>query len=151
MQKRISSFLHKKYLLTLCCCENDQPWANAFYYVFDEENYRLLYVTSDQTHHGKVIRNNPQVAGTIFIPTRFHPSLQGIQFTGKSQVLHGEAQKIARELYKKEYSHELIDQLPIWEVSLEYVRLIDHSLGLFGTMEWKLGEPEQDEFNEMIS
>lgn len=140
MQKRIFSFIQKKYLCTLCCTQNNQPWANAFYYVFDEENHRLIYVSGEQTYHSKIMKENPNVAGTIFTPTRFHPSLQGIQFTGKVKPLQGEEAEIAKTLYKKEYSHELIDKLSIWEVSLEYVRLIDNSLGLFATLEWRKGE-----------
>ncbi len=137
MQKRIFSFIQKKYLCTLCCTQNDLPWANAFYYVFDEDNRRLIYVTGEQTYHSKVMQENPNVAGTIFTPTRFHPSLQGIQFTGKAKCLEGAEYELAKELYKKEYSHELIDKLSIWEVKLDYIRLIDNSLGLFSTVEWK--------------
>lgn len=150
MQKRIVSFIQKKYLCTICCSDNDVPWANAFYYVFDEKKHRLIYVTSNQTHHAKVMRINAQVAGTIFTPTRFNPSLQGVQFTGKAHKLEGEEERIARTLYKKEYSHELIDSLSVWEICLEYVRMIDHSLGFFGTVEWKLGEPEKHEFDSLV-
>ncbi|OOH88473.1 hypothetical protein BMT54_08725 [Pasteurellaceae bacterium 15-036681] len=150
MQKRISNFIAKKYLCSVCCTENDKPWANAFYYVFDQENLRLIYVTSDQTHHGQVTLRNPNVAGTIFTPTRFNPSLQGVQFTGIARRLEGDDAEIARALYKKEYHHEIIDQLPVWAIALEYVRMIDHSLGFFGTVEWKLGEPEEETFKELV-
>ncbi len=142
MQKRIFSFIQKKYLCTLSCTQNNLPWANAFYYVFDEENLRLIYVTGEKTHHSKIMVENPNVAGTIFTPTRFHPSLQGIQFTGTAKLLKDEDGEKARELYKKEYSHELIDKLSVWEVQLEYVRLIDNSLGLFSTIEWKRNESQ---------
>lgn len=140
MQKRIFSLIQKKYLCTLCCSHNNQPWANAFYYVFDEENHRILYVTGEQTYHSKVMKENPHIAGTIFTPTRFHPSLQGVQFTGIAKMLQGSEADVARNLYKKEYSHELIDKLSIWEVQFDYVRLIDNSLGLFATMEWRKGD-----------
>ncbi len=147
MQKRITSFIQKKYLCTICCSQHDRPWANAFYYVFDEENHRLIYISSSETHHAQVMLKNPYVAGTIFCPTRFNPSLQGIQFTGIVHLLEGEKATIAKALYKREYQHELIDQLPVWEVSLDYVRMIDHSLGIFGTVEWRLGEPEKGAFD----
>ncbi|AUI66172.1 MULTISPECIES: pyridoxamine 5'-phosphate oxidase family protein [Glaesserella] len=143
MQKRIFSFIQKKYLCTLCCAQNNIPWSNAFYYAFDEENRRLIYVTGEQTHHSQIMKNNPNVSGTIFTPTRFHPSLQGIQFTGKAKILEDEEYEIGKELYKKEYSHELIDKLSIWEVKLEYIRLIDNSLGLFATVEWTRNEEEE--------
>lgn len=143
MQKRIFSFIQKKFLCTLCCTHNNKPWANAFYYVFDEENQRLIYVTGEQTYHSKIMKENPNIAGTIFTPTRFHPSLQGIQFTGKAKLLLGEEAEVAKALYKKEYSHELIDKLSIWEAKLEYVRLIDNSLGLFATLEWKRNEQSE--------
>ncbi|MDC4234118.1 pyridoxamine 5'-phosphate oxidase family protein [Pasteurella multocida] len=66
MHKRVVDFIKKQYLFTLACTENNLPWANAFYYVFDEKENRLIYITGDQTHHAKVLRNNSRVAGTIF-------------------------------------------------------------------------------------
>lgn len=142
MKKRLFAFIKKKFLCTLCCANDNQPWANVFYYVFDEENHRLIYVTGEQTHHAKVMTNNPQVAGTIFSPTKFVPSLQGIQFTGTAKQLFNDDANIARTLYKHAYSHSLIEELSIWEVRLEYIRMIDHTLGLYGKLEWREGDPD---------
>ncbi|HHE3464951.1 hypothetical protein [Pasteurella multocida] len=47
-------------------------------------------------------------------------------------------------LYKTEYSHHLIDQLTVWQVELEYVRLVDNSLGLFSTIEWRKGQVAEE-------
>lgn len=141
MQKRLFSFIKKKFLCTLSCSENNQPWSNVFYYIFDEENQRLIYVTSDKTHHAKVMTHNPQVSGTIFSPTKFVPSLQGIQFTGIAKQLFNQDADYARELYKQAYSHSLIEELSVWEVRLEYIRMVDHTLGFYGKLEWRQGEP----------
>lgn len=152
MKKRIANFLRKKYLCTLCCTENKLPWANTFYYTFDADNRRLIYVTSDNTHHGRVMQKNPSVAGTIFTPTRFNPSLQGLQFTGQAKMLEGEEADLAKMLYKRDYQHYLIDELPVWEVRLEFARLIDHSLGLFGKVEWRLGETDdENDWENLVS
>ncbi|HDR1497164.1 TPA: hypothetical protein QB445_001083, partial [Pasteurella multocida] len=113
-------------------------------YVFDEKENRLIYITGDQTHHAKVLRNNSRVAGTIFVPTKFVPSLQGVQFTGRSSQLFSTQAEQARALYKTEYSHHLIDQLTVWQVELEYVRLVDNSLGLFSTIEWRKGQVAEE-------
>lgn len=142
MKKRIFAFIKKKYLCTVCCADGNQPWANAFYYVFDEANHRLIYVTNENTHHAKVMSQNPQVAGTIFTPTRFNPSLQGLQFTGIARKLIGEEKEIAVNLYKQAYSHPLIDELSTWEISLQYIRMIDHTLGFYGKLEWDANNPD---------
>ncbi|MDO5055017.1 pyridoxamine 5'-phosphate oxidase family protein [Pasteurella oralis] len=145
MQKRLVDFIKKQYAFTLACTENDLPWANGLYYVFDEDLKRLIYVTGEQTHHAKIIMKNPQVAGTIFVPTRFVPSLQGVQFTGKSKQLYGKEAETAFQLYEETYSHQLIRRLSVWEIELEYVRLVDNSLGLFSTIEWKKGQEVEEE------
>ncbi len=44
MHKRVVDFIKKQYLFTLACTENNLPWANAFYYVFDEKENRLIYI-----------------------------------------------------------------------------------------------------------
>ncbi|WP_018651631.1 pyridoxamine 5'-phosphate oxidase family protein [Actinobacillus capsulatus] len=142
MQKRIANFFNKKYLCTLSVTENNQPWSFACFYKFDEANCRLIYMSSEQTTHSKIVHKNPKVAGTIFSPTRFHSSIQGIQFLGTVNRLSGEDAQAAKELYKAEFKPYVDDELPIWEVQLEQVRLIDNSLGKFGKMEWKKGDPE---------
>ncbi|QGM80463.1 pyridoxamine 5'-phosphate oxidase family protein [Otariodibacter oris] len=144
MQKRMASYIKKMYLFTLSCTHNDIPWATAHYYVFDEERKRLIYVTSDRTHHAQTVFKNPIVAGTIFTPTRFHASLQGIQFTGRTAMLEGDEAQLGRKLYKALYDHRLIDELPVWEISLEYIRMIDHSLGFFNSIEWRIEDEDTD-------
>ncbi|MDG6480338.1 pyridoxamine 5'-phosphate oxidase family protein [Glaesserella parasuis] len=104
MQKRIFNFIQKKYLCTISCARNNIPWSNAFYYVFDEDNLRLIFVTSLTTYHSQVMLENPNISGTIFVPTRFHPSLQGVQFTGKARKLEGD-EKILLENYIKKNIH----------------------------------------------
>lgn len=129
----------------MCCTDGKQPWANTFYYVFDEKNYRLIYVTDEKTHHATVMSHNPQVAGTIFSPTRFNPSLQGVQFIGTAQILRGQEAEIAKNLYKKSYQHEIIDTLSVWQVSLHYIKMVDHTLGFYSRLEWRYGAKELDE------
>ncbi|MGY4676855.1 pyridoxamine 5'-phosphate oxidase family protein [Pasteurella sp. P03HT] len=145
MQKRVADFIKKQYLFTLACVDNNMPWANALYYVFDEHLKRLIYVTGEQTQHAQIMSKNPQVAGTIFVPTRFVPSLQGVQFTGKAKQLFGEEAELARLYYEASYSHQLIRQLSIWAVDLDYVRLVDNSLGLFSAIEWRKGQVAEEE------
>lgn len=147
MQKRIVNFLNKKYLCTLSVAENNQPWSFACFYKFDEAHCRLIYMSSEHTTHAKIMRQNPKVAGTIFSPTRFHSSIQGIQFLGIVNRLTGKDALAAKALYKAEFKSYIEDELAIWEVQLEQVRLIDNSLGKFGKMEWKKGDPEvRDDF-----
>lgn len=150
MKKRIFAFIQKKYLCTICSTDGNQPWANTFYYVFDAPNRRLIYVTSTDTHHAHLMANNPNVAGTIFSPTRFNPSLQGVQFIGKAHQLEGAAAEEAKTLYKKEYQHELIDSLSVWEVVIEYTKMVDHTLGFYSKLEWHFDKEDEIENLEQI-
>lgn len=152
MQKRISNFLRKKYLCTLSAVENDQPWSFACFYKFDEEHTRLLYVSSEKTKHAQILQKNPKVAGTIFSPTRLRMSIQGIQFLGIAKLLRGKEAQLARSLYESDTTPYASDELSIWEVQLDQVRLIDNSLGKFGRMEWKKGDPEvRDEYQTILT
>lgn len=148
MQKRISNFLSKKYLCSLATVENNQAtWSFVCYYVFDKTNQRLIYIANDQTKHAQLMAKNPNVSGTIFTPTKFRSSLQSLQFTGLATKLEGESARIAKDLYKAEHHHPLIDEQSPWEIKLTFVRLTDNSLGLFSKMEWRLGEStDGDEF-----
>lgn len=79
----------------------------------------------------------------FLFPQNLSP-LQGVQFTGRSSQLFSTQAEQARALYKTEYSHHLIDQLTVWQVELEYVRLVDNSLGLFSTIEWRKGQVAEE-------
>ncbi|WGE89573.1 pyridoxamine 5'-phosphate oxidase family protein [Actinobacillus arthritidis] len=145
MQRRITNILHKKYLCTISGCENNQPWSFICFYKFDPEYDRLIYLTSNQTKHAQILYKNPCISGTIYTPTRFHSLLQGIQFSGKSYCLEGESAQNARRIYNNAFKPYTDDSLDIWEIQLEQIRLIDHSLGRYGKMEWKKGDPESSD------
>lgn len=62
-------------------------------------------------------------------------------------MLKGKAEKTARAMYNTEFKPYINDDLSIWEIRLEQVRLIDHSFGRLGKMEWRRGDPDvRDEF-----
>lgn len=155
MQKRIINFIKKHYLCALSCVHHGRPWSLCVYYVFDEKHTRLIYITTDSSYHAQVMRQNPHISGIISVPTRFIPSLQGVQFTGQAKKLIGKEAKLARDAFKQQHSHYLIDQLSVWAVELEYVKLIDHALGLYGKIEWCKGkeceEKEEDIFSQAIA
>ncbi|MGC7590504.1 pyridoxamine 5'-phosphate oxidase family protein [Bisgaard Taxon 46] len=140
MQKRIVNFIKKHYLCAISCSDNNTPWTNFIYYAFDENAKRLIYISCDSSYHSQVISKNPRISGVITMPTKFIPSLQGVQFTGYAKKLANGDAETARELFKKSHSHYLIDELSVWAIDLEYVKLIDRSLGLYGKLEWHNGK-----------
>lgn len=140
MQKRISNFLTKKYLCSLATVENSHTWSFVCYYVFDQENNRLIYLTSDESKHAQLMAQNPEVSGTIFTPTKYQSSLQSLQFLGTAHKLEGNSARIAKNLYRLERNHPLINELTPWEIKLTFARLTDNSLGLSSKMEWHLGD-----------
>ncbi|WP_424406578.1 pyridoxamine 5'-phosphate oxidase family protein [Pasteurella sp. PK-2025] len=149
MQKRIVNFIKKHYLCSISCCDGNRPWSNAIYYVFDEKQECLIYITTDSTYHAQVMCQNPYVSGVIAMPTRFIPSLQGVQFTGIAKKLEGEEAEAALRFFKKSFSHHMIDPLSVWAIDLEYIKLTDRSLGLYGKVEWHKGE-EYEEVEDNI-
>jgi uncharacterized protein len=103
MDKRIIEFIKGQTCSTICCVEeNTNPHCFSCLYLFNPADGLLYFKSSPDSFHMKLIKLNPQIAGTI-LPDKLNKlMLKGIQLQG--QVLeqhHPLANGAAVNYYKK--------------------------------------------------
>ncbi|NCP45678.1 MAG: hypothetical protein COW67_14270 [Flavobacteriales bacterium CG18_big_fil_WC_8_21_14_2_50_32_9] len=139
MNKIISAYLSKKKVLSFATSLNNIPYSANCYYVFDNTNYVLLFLSDENTRHIKEAVENENVAGTITTDAKTIVQLQGVQFTGKF-IIPDETQKEQfYKVYYNKFPFAKAKPSKIWGISLEYLKMTDNTLG-FGTKHlWERG------------
>ena len=132
MKKEISDFIKGNKIASIACADSSgRPYCFHCFYVFDEVNCVLFFKSSLNTHHSKLLANNPYVAGSI-LPSRIDfLALKGVQFTGTiiKDTIPG---NINPELfYHKKLPLSLAKPGHVWFLQLEMIKMSD-STNLFG-------------------
>lgn len=140
----ICRFLTKQHVLTLCAGNGIDMWCANCFYVFDESSMALWLLTSPGTRHGSLIQQNPAVAGTIAPQPKSIALIKGVQYRGQIQCLAGEAEHQARHHYYQRFPMARVMSSPIWQLTLEEVKMTDNTLGFGKKLHWQRQAPTQN-------
>lgn len=122
MQAQIQQFLRQKFLLSLTVCAQHQLWSANCFYLFDEQNYRLLITTDEKTRHAQLMQQNPQVSGTIASETLVIEQIEGVQFVGEIAKCSAEETAYFQQKFFEAFKSARIFHTPIWQIELNEVK-----------------------------
>ncbi|AHF78694.1 hypothetical protein Sant_3714 [Sodalis praecaptivus] len=133
----ICRFITKQHVLTLCAGNLDDLWCANCFYVFHQPAMALWLLTSPQTRHGELMRQNARVAGTIAPQPKTVALIKGVQYRGIITCLEGEEEQQARRRYYHRFP--LAKALPsaIWQLDLLEVKMTDNTLGFGKKLRWR--------------
>ena len=137
MDQKIITYITNNKFLTLATCKNGQPYCANCFYVFDEENQTLIFLSDDATRHITEALNNKKVAGTINTKVTTVAKIKGIQFTGVFISPDEEEQKVFYELYYKKFPFAKTKPSPIWGIVLNSIKMTDNTLGFGKKLAWE--------------
>lgn len=132
MESRIVKYIEQNKVFTLATAVKQTPYCANCYYVFDEENQLLIFLSDDATRHIKEALVNQTVAGTIQNGVTEVAKIQGIQFRGAFILPNKEEQRSFYEQYYNRFPFAKKRPALIWAVQLNWVKMTDNTLG-FGT------------------
>lgn len=98
----------------------------------------LYFLTETTTRHGQLMLKNPIVAGTICCQSKAVAKIQGIQFTGKVHSLTGKQEQQARQNYHRRFPVAMAASIPIWQLSLQQIKMVNNKLGFGTKLIWHL-------------
>ncbi|HBO22184.1 YhbP family protein [Providencia sp.] len=130
--KHIQRYFSRQHVFSLFTYHEYDIWPASCYYAFDAQVMSLILMTDPNSTHGKLMLANPQVAGTVSAQTKEVSKIQGVQFTGSIEVLDGVVEQQARAAYCQRFPIALTAKLPVWQLCLQKVKMVDNKLG-FGT------------------
>lgn len=133
----ITRYLNKNHVVTLCTVSDADLWCASCFYLFDEQSMSLIIMSEMHTRHGVMALSNPQVAGTIAAQTKNIALIQGIQYKGRLNLLSGEAESNARERYIQRFPVAKMANAPLWQLSLDEIKMTDNKLGFGKKRLWE--------------
>lgn len=132
-QKKIISFLKKNHLMTLSVIFEASSWSANCFYVLDDENMNLIFVSEQSTKHALGFIDNPIVSGTISKSTNRISLIKGIQFLGKVEKLINLELENGRKKFLNKFPLAILnDDITFWKLGLNYIKMTDNKI-FFGS------------------
>ncbi|OCL24168.1 hypothetical protein A9G07_04830 [Gilliamella sp. wkB72] len=138
---KIVQFIKQQHVLSLSLIlAENQPWSCNAFYVFDEVNWCLYFLSELKTQHAQAMLKNPNVAGTISISPKSIAKIQGIQFTGNAQLLAENQASHAYKLYYHAFPFARVMKAPIWSIQLQQIKMTNNLMGFAHKTHWQRNE-----------
>lgn len=137
MEKKITTYISESKVVTLATCINDIPYCANCFYVFDEENKILIFLSSDTTRHVTEGLSNNNVAGTIDREITTVAKIKGLQFTGEFINPTEEQKKQFYKIYYHKFPFAKAKPSPVWGIKLNWVKMTDNTLGFGKKLMWE--------------
>lgn len=140
VDKRIIEFIRKHHIFTLATSADNRPYTCTCFYVYDEPANCFIFTSDMETRHTAEMLQNPSVAGAIALETNIVGKIQGIQFTGITSLLNGNAYEEARKLYLKRFPVAGFKTLVLWDIRPDFIKMTHNRLGFGTKLIWKKDE-----------
>jgi len=139
--RRITRFIKRHHLLTLCTSEDNKPYAASCFYIYIEEENALIVASDSNTKHMQQARMQNIIAGTIATETIFTGRIKGIQFIGRILSVSEEDLRLK---YIKRFPVAMFMPLLLWRIDLSFIKMTDNSLGFGKKIIWEADAPKND-------
>lgn len=145
IRDRLLAFLRAEKVLTLAGIDAAGPHAAAVFYAVDDK-LRLYVVSDPSTRHGQIMASGQEIAGTVQGVHHSWHDVQGVQFRGTAQQLHGAAAKRGWAIYTGRFPMVMegsmvitsaLAKTALWQITPTWMRLIDNRLGFGHKEEWR--------------
>lgn len=101
LRRRALDYLAGHHVMTLATAGPEGPWAAAVFYAGDD--FRLCFLSSPKTRHGRNLAADPRVAATVQEDYRDWRQIRGLQIEGAVEVLEGAERDAARACYAAKF------------------------------------------------
>lgn len=139
----IVRFLHAHHVVSLATRHDSDLWCASCFYALDEARVGLVVLSSRRTRHGELMRQNPQVAGTIAGQPEDVRAIQGIQFAGHAECLgvSGDSRLMSAALDCYLARHPVARGMTsdVWLIWLEEIKLTDNTVTFGHKLVWRRG------------
>lgn len=135
----IAEFIHSEKVATICCAEGTAPYCFNCFYAFDENGGWLVYKSSGDTHHDKLLAANSAIAGTIIPHISTVESIRGVQFLGELITEDTMLITKATDLYHARFPFAKEQPGVIHVFALHKIKFTDNSKGFGHKEHWSRG------------
>lgn len=152
MNKTIIEFISEQTCASLCCVdEAGKPYCFSCYYAIDVEAALLYFKSSGETHHSKLLKKNPQIAGTI-LPDKLSTFIvKGLQLDGDLLADDHPMAHKASVFYHKKHPMALAVNGNVWTIKINNIKMTDSTLGFGKKIVWERVHEELVNEREIVN
>ncbi len=138
MINNIAKFIEQQTCASICCVdEKNQPYCFSCYYAFHRETGIMYFKSSSNSHHAALLKNNPQIAGTV-LPDKLSKLLvKGIQFEGIALETNDALMKDAMRYYLEQHPLAIAVPGELCGIQINHIKMTDSTLGFGKKFIWK--------------
>lgn len=121
--EHILKFICSNHVVNFAAHTNLDFWAASCFYAFDQENARLIILTSKTTKHAKLMLENPQIVGTICGQVEDIKNIEGIQFSATAECLQDNPKvQYALQIYYQKHPLARLKLSDVWAFSFQEIK-----------------------------
>lgn len=134
----IIEFINRYHVVSLACYANGTLWSASCFYIFDAENDRLILLTKQTTCHGELMRQNPNIAGTIAGQPQHLNEIEGLQFSATARCLsEPDERSRAFTQYTQRYPIAKLIPSDVWEIRFNEIKFTENRTAFAHKTYWK--------------
>lgn len=130
---KIWSFIDKNHVISLTAYSKGKLWSANLFYAHDMVNKCLWIMTSGDTEHGKLMKENWMVTGTISDQESNVLLLRGIQYIGNIEICEDKAGLIC---YQKRFPVAKLHKETLWKLTFCRLKYTNNTLGFGYKLNW---------------
>ncbi|HEX8946635.1 MAG TPA: pyridoxamine 5'-phosphate oxidase family protein [Candidatus Paceibacterota bacterium] len=140
LKKRVREVLEKAHLMSLGTQDESGVWVADVIFIFDDD-FKLYWMSHEETRHSKAIHANGKAAGSITASTKSKEPNLGIQFEGEAKKIDGARYDLAVKHYLKRgrlippITEDVLDGDSWYVLAPTKIRLIDEEHFGFDTQD----------------
>jgi len=136
ISKDILDFIAQNKVASVCCSEDNRPYCfNCFYSVLEDEGC-IVFKSSIESNHVKILATNNMVAGTVIASDISSTKVEGIQFKGLNIDKDPIAMKAAKSYYKR-YPFAVAMPGRLWVLEIHSIKYTNTTNGIKRKLEWE--------------
>lgn len=135
--ERVVKFINQHHVATIATCVDSESWCFNCFYAFVESEGALIFTSSTDTKHIKMVEKNPIVSGSIVLETKIVGKIRGLQFVGEMQKVENTENSKYRLKYLAKFPFAVIVNSDLWILKLTELKMTDNRLGFGTKLEWK--------------
>lgn len=137
IDQEISDFIKSQTVATIACVEDGKPYCFNCYYAFIEESGLLIYKSSYNTRHEKIMEKNKLISGTI-IPEQIEVSvIKGIQLEGLLLNDSLDLTMKASAAYYLKFPFAMAIPGKLYTIELQTLKYTDNTKGFGYKQQWQ--------------
>lgn len=142
-------YVKAHHVMNLFTNNHQESWGANLFYAAHPGNPHMYVMTSRESVHGRLMKNNPQVCGTITCEAEDVAQLKGVQFRGMIEPVDP-THSAAYDTYYTRFPYAKARPDTLWQINLSKIKFTDNEQGFGRKFIWENNNQEMRKKQRII-